>query len=218
MNNLLSLKMYIDASITKKVNDRFYVKLSKELAINYDNGLYNSFIEHINKCISIIDNLNIKYPCNGNPVYYIYIIPLDKTELLNIPKEFSNKKGGGKPVSSFELDGFNRAYGVTEDIASRINFTIYNTINTVHELTHLVASMFFSKDRYIGEGIAEAVPFYVLDMENEYVEHKEMVASLEGKDILSAKELIMECRNNEFGVKSVNQKTSCSFRYSYISS
>ncbi len=218
MNSMLSLKMYIDASITKKVNDRFYVKLSKDLAINYDNGLYNSFTDHINKCISIIDKLGIKYPCNGNPIYYIYIIPLDKTELLNIPKEFSRKKGGGKPVSSFELDGFNSAYGITEDIAEKTDFSFYNTINSVHELTHLVASMFFSKDRFISEGIAEAVPFYVLDMEEEYLEHKDIITSLEEKDILSVKELIMECKNNEFGSKSVNYRQACSFRYSYISS
>ena len=94
----------------------------------------------------------------------------------------------------------------------------FSEANTIHELIHLVASMFFSKDRYLNEGIAEAVSLYVLDYENKWEEHKECMKQLKEEDIVTVKELIAENKNNTYGDKGIEGKKACSFRYSYISS
>ena len=218
MNNYLELKEYIDNSVTKTFNNRLKVRLSEELSKKYDNGDYDEYLTHVSKCIEIIDSLDIIYPALAKPTFYIYIVPLEKSNLLNIPKNFDNNKGSAKPVSSFDIDGYNSAYGVTENIALRKEFNIYHESSTIHELIHLVASMFFNKDRYINEGIAEAVPLYILGYENKWIEHKNMISNIEKEDILTVKELIEQNKSNTYGDKGIDGTSICSYRYSYISS
>ena len=111
------LREYISKSELRVFSEKIKVRLSKELAEKYDNGSYNNYLSNMQKCLDMIDTLNIQYPGNAHPVLYVYIVPDNSySELLRIPKIFDKGAGGGKPVPCYDLDGFNSAYGLSQNI------------------------------------------------------------------------------------------------------
>ena len=216
------LKDYIKNSELRIFSEKIKVRLSNDLAKKYDNGIYDNYLKIMQKCIDMIDSLNIKYPGCAKPILYIYIVPDDNySKLLNIPKIFDNGKYGGKPVKCYDIDGFNSAYGLSQNILENtkndeINISRFE--NQIHELSHLVLSQFFSKSQMISEGFAEALPLFGLDIENIFDEHRNAIVNLDDIQILTAKELIYSEKNHSFGEKELLPNKSCSFRLSYISS
>ena len=215
MNNSVLLKNYLDDSVLISFNDKLKIRLSKELEEKYNKGLYDAYINNFSNCIEIVDTLNLRYPCGAKPIYYLCIFPLDKGYLLDIPKPFDTKNGGGKPIKAHDLDSFNSAFGVTENQCLRTEYPDFSRQNTIHELIHLVSSMFFSKDRYINEGVAEAVTYYCFDYEDVFTNHRERLVEINEDDLYTVKELLEQ---KEFGLKGIEGTNLCTYRYSYISS
>ena len=215
MNNSILLKNYLDESVLIPLNNKLKIRLSKDLLDNYNKGLYNDYLNNLTSCIDLVDTLSIEYPGGAKPIFYLYILPLDKGYLLDIPKPFDTKNGGGRPIKAYDLDSFNSAYGVTENICLRNEFPPYIKQNTIHELIHLVSSMFFNKDRYINEGVAEAVSYYCFDYEDVFTTHRERLADVKEEDIYTVKELLEQ---KEFGLLGIEGTNICTYRYSYISS
>lgn len=221
MYNKDLLRKYIKESEIREFNNKIKVRLSKALAVKYDQGLYNNYLLKMEKCFDLINKANIKYPSNSNPVFYIYIVPDENYDkMLGIPDTFNNGKGGGKPVKCHDLEGFNYAYGVSQNRCANhpININIMNFENNVHELAHLVHGEFFNQNSLIGEGFAETLSLYTLDLEKEFDEHRKALEQLNEKQIYTAKELINQEQNNTFGKEALLPNKSCSFRLSYISS
>ena len=215
MNNYDLLKEYLGDSTLIAFNDKLIIRLAKELEEKYKSGIYDDYLKNLSDCIEIVDTLPIRYPDGVKPIYYLYIIPLDKGYLLDIPKPFDTKNGGGRPIKAFDSDSFKSAYGVTDNLCLRKEFPPYIKQNTIHELIHLVSSMFFSKDRYINEGVAEAVSFYCFDYEDIFTTHRERLIDIKEEDIYTVKELLEQ---KEFGLKGIEGTNICTYRYSYISS
>ncbi len=69
------MKKYIKNSELRVFNSEIKVRLSKELAIKYDNGSYNAYLNNMSKCLEMISTLGIKYPANAHPTLYVYIVP-----------------------------------------------------------------------------------------------------------------------------------------------
>lgn len=212
-----ALEQYIKESKIITITDYFKIRLSNELYIKYSNHLYddglNCFLDYINE----IRSLNFKYPGNANPIFFMYIVPNDNfKELLGFAKNF-NYSGGGRPVESYDLDGFPTAYGVSSNIVEgRKNPNIIRNTNSIHEFAHLVQSFFFqNKGRFWAEGMAEAITFYTLDYENKLIEHRKCLKELTEEQILSAKDLIKI--DNNFDTEPIIPDTSCSFSITYIS-
>lgn len=117
-------------------------------------------------CLNMINTLEIKYPGNANPVFYIYIVPDDNySKLLKIPSTFDKGKGGGKPVRCYDLDGFNSAYGLSQNMLENKldkDKNISRIENKIHELSHIIHSQFFLINQTICEGFAEALPLFAL--------------------------------------------------------
>ena len=216
------LREYVQNSELRVFSEKLRVRLSKELAEKYDNGAYDNYLKNMEKYFNMLNSLNIKYPANANPVLYIYIVPDDNFEdMLQIPKSFSGQKGGGKPVGCFDLDGFKSAYGVSQNLCENRPLDITNIArieNEIHELSHLIHDMFFSKNSIINEGIAEAIPLYVMGLEEEFDEHREALLNMDKSQIYSASEILNQERNGIFGKDALLPNKSCSFRLSYISS
>lgn len=215
------LKEYIKNSELRVFNKDIKVRLSKELAIKYDKGYYNEYLNNISKYIKMIKKLNIKYPGNAKPVLYVYIVPDNNyRELLGIPGKYDNGKGGGKPVMCYDLDGFSSAYGLSQNILENKNkeTDISKVENEIHELSHIVHSQFFNKNLIISEGFAEALPLYGLNMEKDFTEHKNALLNLEEEQILSVQEILKLEKDDTFGIETILQNKTCSFRISYISS
>ena len=215
------LKEYIKNSELRVFNKDIKVRLSKELAIKYDKGYYNEYLNNISKYIKMIKKLNIKYPGNAKPVLYVYIVPDNNyRELLEIPEKYDNGKGGGKPVMCYDLDGFSSAYGLSQNILESKNkeTDISKVENEIHELSHIVHSQFFNKNLIISEGFAEALPLYGLNMEKDFTEHKNALLNLEEEQILSVQEILKLEKDGTFGIETILQNKTCSFRISYISS
>lgn len=215
------LKEYIKNSELRVFNKDIKVRLSKELAIKYDKGYYNEYLNNISKYIKMIKKLNIKYPGNAKPVLYVYIVPDNNyRELLGIPGKYDNGKGGGKPVMCYDLDGFSSAYGLSQNILENKNkeTDISKVENEIHELSHIVHSQFFNKNLIISEGFAEALPLYGLNMEKDFTEHKNALLNLEEEQILSVQEILKLEKDGTFGIETILQNKTCSFRISYISS
>lgn len=213
------LKNYIENSVIIEINDWFKIRLTKELLINYESKIYSKGLEYLEENIKKIKELDIKYPGNANPIFYLYIVPNENfVELLNFPTARSSK-GGGKPVPSYDLEGFNSAYGLSSNmLENRTKPTIMRTVNSIHELAHLVHSMFFNQNRFLCEGFAESLPLYTMDYESKFEQHKELLKTLEKKQILSAQELIELEEKKQFTTEPLIPNTSCSFELPYISS
>ena len=77
-----SLREYIESSELRIFSKEIKVRLSKELALKYDRGCYNNYLESIQMYLNMINTLEIKYPGNANPVLYIYIVPDDNYSKL----------------------------------------------------------------------------------------------------------------------------------------
>lgn len=215
------LREYIRNSEIRVFSNNIKVRLNKELAIKYDKGLYNKFLKYMDKCYKALFDLNISYPGNAKPVIYFYIVPDDNfAKLLNYPDKFNNGKGGGKPVNCYDLDGFSSAFGISQNIAEYFkeidNIAGYE--NDIHELSHLVCSNFFRGSCFLGEGMAETIPLYILNLEDKYLIHKETLINLKEEQILTVEKLLNEEENDTFGVKELLPNKTCSFRLSYISS
>ena len=217
------LRNYIKESELRVFNDRIKVRLSSELAIKYDLGVYTNFLTKIENEMKMLDKLKVKYPANAKPILYIYVVPDDNfTFLLQIPTLFSkDKKSGGKPVTCYDLDGFPLAYGLSQNCLENKetnNLEIAALENELHELSHIVLSQFLLGNQVISEGIAETLPLYGLRLEEKFEKHKQVLATLEENNIYSLKELLNKQRDGSYGNDSVLPNMTCSFRLSYISS
>lgn len=217
------LRNYIKESELRVFNDRIKVRLSRELAIKYDLGVYTNFLTRIENEMKMLDKLKIKYPANAKPILYIYVVPDDNfTFLLQMPTLFSkDKKSGGKPVTCYDLDGFPLAYGLSQNCLENKetnNLEIADLENELHELSHIVLSQFLLGNQVISEGIAETLPLYCLRLEEKFEKHKQVIATLEENNIYSLKELLNKQRDGSYGNDAVLPNMTCSFRLSYISS
>lgn len=215
----ITLREYIKDTILIEYDKELKIRCSKELYDNYKRKFYNQELNNIYEAIKKIQELQIKYPGNANPVFYIYIVPDDNFQrLLNFPSD-RLVKGGGKPVVAYDLDSFPLAYGISSNILlNRNNNSMMQKENTLHELSHLVSSMFFTKDRYWGEGFAENLPLYTLNYEEKFTLFKNTLNNLNRSQILTAKELIEIGISQKFDTKTIINNTSCSFKLTYISS
>jgi len=219
MQNYEKLKEYVEKSEIRKFNERLTIRLSKELADNYDKGLYKDYLEINSKHIELLDSLNIKYKNGKLPTFYFYIVPDNNyAELLNIPDYFAKKSnGGGRPVESFDNDSYSRAYGISQNIALSRHAGISSIENQIHELAHLVTLEFNLKHAFICEGIAELIPLYILDIENEFDEHREFLSSFTEDKIFTISELL-DFDKTGLGGKPLVPNRSCSFEQGYASS
>ncbi len=215
------LREYILNSEVRTFSKEIKVRLSKDLAIKYDNGSYENALLSMQNSLQMINSLNIHYPANANPILYVYIVPDDRySELLRIPKHFEAGAGGGKPVNCYDLDGFNAAYGLSQNLLENksLNIGISKKENEIHELSHLIHSQFFSNNQTIHEGFAEALPLYTLGFEEIFDDHRNVLLHLDDDHILSAQELLNSEKDGSYGADKALPNRSCSFRYSYISS
>ncbi|MDR2269245.1 MAG: hypothetical protein LBD94_03625 [Rickettsiales bacterium] len=215
-----NLSGYIEDSELRKIDDSFFARMSKGLAAKWDKGLYVNGVRNLQSHISEINSLDIRYPSNARPNFYLYIVPDENfIELLNFP--FKDAKRGGKPVSIFDLDGFNSAYGCSQNTLENAPDAIEGIaqkVNGIHEFAHLVHGQFFNRDRILSEGFAEALPLYILDYEKKFDEHREIIKSTTAGQIFSAAELIKMGRDRSFGMVTRIRHKTCSFDWSYISS
>ena len=127
----------------------------------------------------MINTLNIQYPGNAKPILYVYIVPDENyAKLLRIPNYYNTGNGGGKPVTCYDLDGFNAAYGISQNMAEDKVFETFNISkleNELHELSHIIHSEFFStnpticvnNDPFLSDA-AHAVPFLLVALQREY--------------------------------------------------
>ena len=215
------LKEYIKNTELRVYKDTINIRLNSDLAKKYDNGVYNNYLEHMYKCYLDILSLNIMLPSNAKPKLYFYIVPDENySELLGTPKKYDNGKGSGKPVICYDLDGYKCAYGISTGLCEKFpsSPSVMREENSVHELAHLIQIQFYTKNAIISEGLAEAIPLYVMDYESVFEEHRDIVSNLSESEIYSPREIINSERDDSFGITSSFKGKSCSFRYSYISS
>ncbi len=205
-----ALREYIDKSELRIISNDFCARMSKKLAKSFDNGLYDVVLVEHKKCIRELKSLHIKYPANAKPKFYMYIVPDDDfIELLNYP--YKDRKGGGKPVASYDLDGFNSAYGTSQNLLlDNVKPNITKHVNNIHEYAHLMQHMFCFGGQMLGEGFAELIPWYALEYEKCVPEH---FATMKSQNkIYTANELI---ESVDFRDKVVGK--ICSFQPSYMS-
>lgn len=214
------LKQYIETSTVIPINENLKIRLPKEYLEKYKLGVYDNAIKHWQGCIEEIQSIKINYPSNAKPIFYIYIV-LDNqfVELLNFPKELVTK-GGGKPISAYDLDSYSCAYGTSSNLMENKNdLSISQKTNCLHELAHLIQSMFFSdQNQYLGEGFAETIVFYILGYDEIYLEHRNLLTVLKEEQILTVKELIELGNQRQFHPPRLIPHSTCSFEITYISS
>lgn len=182
------LKEYIKKSEIRIFSDKIKVRLSNTLAKKYDKGIYKNYLIRLQNEFEMLEKLKIKYPGNSNPILYIYIVPDDNfIKLLQVPSTFSKgKKGGGKPVICYDLDGFNLAFGLSQNCLENKNINnedIEILVNEIHELSHIILGQFMTGNQVISEGVAETLPLFGLDLEDKFKIHKETLENLDKNKI-----------------------------------
>lgn len=217
------LKEYIKKSEIRIFSDKIKVRLSNTLAKKYDKGIYKNYLIRLQNEFEMLEKLKIKYPGNSNPILYIYIVPDDNfIKLLQVPSTFSKgKKSGGKPVICYDLDGFNLAFGLSQNCLENKNINnedIEILVNEIHELSHIILGQFMTGNQAISEGVAEALPLFGLDLEYKFKIHKETLENLDKNKIYNIKDLLKKSRDKTYGDDPILLGKSCSFRLSYISS
>ena len=215
------LREYIKNSELRSFKGLINVRLSSELAKKYDKGLYDNYFNHLYECYLELLEMGIKFPGNAHPSLYVYIVPDENyAEYLSLPEKYNRGNGSGKPVKCYDLDGYTSAYGVSQGLCEGFSEkpTIFKRENNIHELAHIIHSPFYTRGCFISEGLAETIPLYVLNYEEIFDVHKEIVSNLDDSQILSPKEIIDSERDNTFGTTSILPEKTCSFRHSYLSS
>ena len=203
---------YIKKSERRVIIDGvFCARMSPDMAKNFDAGHYDIRIAEHTKCINELNKIQIKYPSNAKPIFYLYIVPDENfAELLRYP--YKDRKGGGKPVSCYDIDGFNTAYGSSQNLlASDKPISMEQHINNIHEYAHLIQHQFGSDAQMFGEGFAELIPWYVMEYDNKNSLHFAAMRSMD--KIYTANELLSSVK---FSDKVPNM--TCSFQPSYMSS
>lgn len=203
-----ALQDYIKNSELRIADENLCIRMSPDLAQKYDAGVYDAAVaEHVG-CVRELMALDL-LP-DKSKKFYIYLIPDGENvpSLLNFP--YKDAKRGGCPVTCFDKDGLKRAYGVSES-------TFYKACNVrghvmkLHEFVHLVQTEYKEKHQLISEGIAELVPWYLLDYDNQDIKGHVKVCSI--TDIYAATNLL--------GIKDVfldrASNSTASFQKSYIS-
>ncbi len=216
-DNLLE---YINNSELRVFSNNIKLRLSKELVSKYDEGVYTNYLTRFQLELDMLMALKIKLPGNAKPNLYLYIVPDENfIKLLSVPPLFTkDQKGGGRPVKCYDLDGFNLAYGVSQNLLENNDDSDSISINEIHEISHIILGQFLLGNQAISEGIAEAFPLYVLNLEERYTEHKNIISTLKQDQIYNMKELITKSKNGTYGNDAIVKNKACSFRMSYISS
>lgn len=214
------LREYIEKTKIITINDNFHLRMGDEFLDKFKSGIYKDEIDNLADYIDQIEKLELKYPANAKPIFYTYIVPDDQfVELLKYP--YKTRKGGGKPTPSYDIDGFNCAYGQSQNLFEKAydkNPTIAQIVNGIHEFAHLVHSQFFEKDRLISEGFAEALPLYTMDYESKFEDHRNVLKNLKLNQIYSPKQLLEMQEKGTFYGNAIEPHKSCSFALAYISS
>ena len=198
-----------------------HIRLSKNLLAKYKAGVYKNYINDILNNIKHINGLGLKYPANAKPVFYLYIVPDDNfKELLGYPLSRAASITGSKPVTCYDLDGFNTALGMSSNyLENRGSINIMATVGNIHELAHLVHNMFFrAGEWFLAEGFAEALPLYVMDYENKFDKHREALKSLSKNQLLSAQQLMGFRTKDSFNGRPIIPNGYSGYDQSYISS
>ncbi len=193
------------------IDDVFYARMSSDIAKKFDSGCYDIRIAEHKKCINELNNLHIKYPANAKPVFYLYIVPDDNfVELLRYPYKY--RKGGGRPVDCYDMDGFSAAYGSSQNLLNSDRpVSMEQHVNNIHEYAHLIQHQFGSDAQMFGEGFAELVPWYVMEYDKINPIHVAAMRSM--NKVYTANELLSSVK---FSDKVPNM--TCSFQPSYMSS
>ena len=208
-----ALREYIKQSEHRVIIDGlFCARMSSDIAKKFDAGEYNAQIDEHKKCINELNKMQIKYPSNAKPVFYLYVVPDENfAELLQYP--YKNRKGGGKPVNSYDMDGFNTAYASSQNLLlSDKPVGVSQHVNNIHEYAHLIQGQFGHDAQMFQEGFAELVPWYVMEYEKKNPMHLTAMRSM--NKIYTANELLSSV---DFTSGRLPNMT-CSFQPSYMSS
>lgn len=207
-----ALQKYVEHSEKREIiPGKFYARMSPDIAKNFDSGMYDIKLDDHKKCIYELDTLGIRYPLNVQPKFYMYIVPDENfIELLNMPHK--RLKSGGCPVPSYDADGFIAAYGTSQNLLvdNGKSVDIMKHINLVHEYAHLIKAQFCFGAVAFAEGVAELIPWYVLEYEGLVPSHFAAMKSM--KKIYTMKDLL---NIRTLPVKDFMQR--CSFQPSYMS-
>lgn len=213
------LEEYLKSTKIITINDNFKIRMNENQLNNYNNHLYDMRINAMKERIDKIISLNIKYPYNAKPVFYLYVAPTENfREIMDYPS-YIKSEWGGKPVRSYDLDGFKTAYSQSDNILLwNHEISDAEDANSVHELAHLVHGMFYRNSSLLCEGFADAFTFYILNYENKVDGYKELLRSLKESDILTANDLLIAEENGTFNSRPMIPNKTCSFSIYYISS
>lgn len=128
-------------------------------------------------------------------------------------------KSGGKLVSAYDLDSYSCAYGTSNNLLeNKSELSTSKKTNRLHELAHLIHSIFFFVNQYLEEGYAETYVFYILGYEDIFLEHRHLLENLKEEQILTVRELIELGNQRKFHPPRLIPHSTCSFEITYISS
>lgn len=205
-----ALQDYLKNSEVRIVNDNFRIRMSPEIAKNYDAGVYDIAIADHAEAINELGQLDVQDIIDKKPIIYVYLVPDDRLqELLMYPYPDTC---GGLPVKCFDDDGLKSAFGATQSLFDiKKNPNVLAHVNFIHEYAHLIQNQSgVEKATVFREGFAEVVPWYVLNYEDKCLEHAQDVI---GTNLYTANELL-----TSVSFRDAIPGKRCHFQKSYISS
>lgn len=173
------LQKYVNESEVRNVNDDLCFRLMPENAKKFDSGLYGAAKDFWADLVKEITKIDIKYPNHKRNIFYVYWLPDDFYEKTMVPQL---KNILGRAVESKDTDAFADSLGYIQkcltDEMQNDKENVFNRVSKLHEFSHLIHGNFGKRERYLDEGVAEIIPWYILGYEKRVPTHLTWMRSL----------------------------------------
>ncbi len=191
------------------VRNDLRIRMLPDAAKDYDMGMYHEAIDMWQNLVKEIRTIDLVYPNGAQPVFYVYFVPDDfykNTDFANIL---------GKAEYSVDKEVFIRTLCYLQktltDKTQNDKTNIFNRVAKLHELSHCVHSNFGEQTRFFDEGIAEAIPWYILGYERRIPTHLKWMRALPKMYSIQDYRDNLVPYNEKLGPK------ICSYRSGYVS-
>ncbi len=168
---------FLQDSEVRIVNDNLHFRMLPAVAKNYDHGMYDAAVDMWVDLVAEISRIGIRSPDKKKKVFYIYFVPDDFYSHMS---GYENTLG--KPEVGADADGFVYALCYLQQVllpgTQTDKLNLFNRVTKLHELSHLVHSVFGKNPFWFGEGVAEIVPWYLLGYEKRIPTHLKWMRAL----------------------------------------
>lgn len=202
----MSQQNFFNQLVKKEIKSNFQIFatpdfLEQNLSANLEN------VKFFQELINEVAKVKIDYPKNRKLKVSMVVIPRDLYAEIS-----GNPFGQGINAGPNPYDEVFK-FAIYIDDISFLQRRDWSRIDILHEISHVVHGAFFRGIGPFGEGFAEALPLYIMDLEKDSPNHIQKICEMKPDDFLSLTQIMKRGMNPESEIK---QNLPIALRKSYI--